>query len=230
MKIGQTTRKILKNFSTINTSIQFRKGDVLTTISPENNIVGRAKLEESFPRDFAVYRLNEFLGVADILNCADPEFDFHDKFCVITPPENVNRKFNFIYSDPSVVKSFDKNINIPQNPVEVDIDQQELSSLIRAAGSCDLKDLTIQGKKGNVVLRVHNNKDTSAHDFQITKESASVKTFEATIKVENLKMLEGNYQLRIAADTDGSALAHFINKDVPVQYWIGVEDGSKGLR
>ena len=46
--LSKTTIEILKNFSTINTSIVIKEGNVLRTISNEENILATAKVEETF--------------------------------------------------------------------------------------------------------------------------------------------------------------------------------------
>ena len=61
MKFTNNTIALLKNFSAINTNLQFTAGNVIKTISPQKNILARAEVEEDFPQDFAIYDLNKFL-------------------------------------------------------------------------------------------------------------------------------------------------------------------------
>ena len=74
MRLSKSTLDILKNFSTINQSIRFKKGNLLTTLSIQKNILSRAHVEEEFPKDFAIYDLSEFLSA--MLLFKDPEFGF----------------------------------------------------------------------------------------------------------------------------------------------------------
>ena len=67
MKFTDNTIVLLKNFSAINTNLQFTTGNVLKTISPQKNILARTKVEEHFPQDFAIYDLNKFLGAISLL-------------------------------------------------------------------------------------------------------------------------------------------------------------------
>ena len=60
--LSKTTLAILKNFATINTSIVVKTGNVLKTISNAENILASAKVEETFPIDFAIYDLNQFIA------------------------------------------------------------------------------------------------------------------------------------------------------------------------
>ena len=62
MKISTETLNILKNFSTINSSLVVKQGNTIRTISPAKNILSKFECPENFVNDFAVYDLNEFLG------------------------------------------------------------------------------------------------------------------------------------------------------------------------
>ena len=61
MKFTDNTIVLLKNFSAINTNLQFTTGNVLKTISPQKNILAKTEVEEHFPQDFAIYDMNKFL-------------------------------------------------------------------------------------------------------------------------------------------------------------------------
>ena len=63
MKFSNETVNILKNFSMINPSIAFKKGNALATMSPQKSIMARAMLDDEFPSNGAIYDLSRFLGV-----------------------------------------------------------------------------------------------------------------------------------------------------------------------
>ena len=62
MKLSDNTLTILKNFAGINNSILVKEGNKLRTISVAKNILAEADITEEFPRDFAIYDLNQFLN------------------------------------------------------------------------------------------------------------------------------------------------------------------------
>ena len=74
MKISNETLEILRNYSTINTNILIRPGNVLSTVSNGINIFSRAEVKETFDREFAIYDLNKLLGVLSVHPEADLEF------------------------------------------------------------------------------------------------------------------------------------------------------------
>ena len=62
MKLSDNALAILKNFAGINNSILVKEGNKLRTISVAKNILAEAEIKEEFPRDFAIYDLNQFLN------------------------------------------------------------------------------------------------------------------------------------------------------------------------
>ena len=76
MKLSDNTLTILKNFAGINNSILVKEGTKLRTISVAKNILAEADITEEFPRDFAIYDLNQFLNGLSLH--ADPDLDFQE--------------------------------------------------------------------------------------------------------------------------------------------------------
>ena len=62
MKLSEHTISVLKNFASINQNLVIKEGNELQTMSAMKNIVSKATVEENFPREFAIYDLNEFLA------------------------------------------------------------------------------------------------------------------------------------------------------------------------
>ena len=74
MRISEGTMDVLKNFSTINPSLAFKQGNTIRTVSEQKNILAQAVVEDAFPVDFAIYELNQFLGLASLFDNADFAF------------------------------------------------------------------------------------------------------------------------------------------------------------
>ena len=76
MKLSDNTLTILKNFAGINNSILVKEGNRLRTISVAKNILAEADITEEFPRDFAIYDLNQFLNGLSLHS--DPDLDYNE--------------------------------------------------------------------------------------------------------------------------------------------------------
>ena len=61
MQLHNDTIDILKNFSEINQNLLVKEGNTLSTISVMKNILADAEVSESFPKEFGIYDLNDFL-------------------------------------------------------------------------------------------------------------------------------------------------------------------------
>ena len=72
--LSKTTLDVLKNFSTINSSIVFRQGSTVRTISNAENILAKFTGEEIFPTDFAIYDLSQFLSGISLFDNQSIEF------------------------------------------------------------------------------------------------------------------------------------------------------------
>ena len=105
MKLSESTVTVLKNFSNINQNILVKEGDTLHTMSTMKNIIGRAKINETFDRQFGIYDLNEFLGVMSLSKDADLVFD--ESFVRV---KNGKSTVKYFFSDPSILVTIPEGI------------------------------------------------------------------------------------------------------------------------
>lgn len=105
MKLEGRTLQILKNYATINPSLQFKEGDsngsVLVTVSPNKTVMAKAKVTESIPSPFAIYDLSRFLGVLSLFD--KPNIKLEDKFLVVNSGTNSSRTVKYTYADPKLI-------------------------------------------------------------------------------------------------------------------------------
>ena len=111
MKLSNDTVGVLKNFASINQNLIIKEGSELTTMSAMKNIVARAKVMETFPKEVAIYDLNEFLAALSLFTT--PVLDFQDQFVIMSEEGNPRNSLKYFYSDPSVVTSPSKMITMP---------------------------------------------------------------------------------------------------------------------
>ena len=78
MKLSQETIGILKNFGSINQNLVIKEGNTLTTMSAMKNIVAKSDVVETFPKEVAIYDLNEFLSSLSLFT--QPVLDFQDQY------------------------------------------------------------------------------------------------------------------------------------------------------
>ena len=220
MKINQSTLDILKNFSEINTNILIKPGNELSTISTMRNIFAKATIAEAFASEFGIYDLNEFLAVVSSLN--KPELNLQDKFMTISA-EGSKSKVKYFYSDPSVIVSPTKEVNMPEADVSFSLSQANLTQLQKMAAILKTPDLALEGTKGgDVVLKVCDKKNDTSNNFDIVVGENATADYTFYFKVENMKMLPGDYDVSVSS----KSISHFKNKKLPIEYWIALEPDS----
>lgn len=218
MKLSDKTITLLKNFSSINQSILFKQGNSLRTISVMKNILAEAVIEEDIPKDFGIYDLNQFLNGVNLYQNAELDFD-NDGYVVIK--ENKIRS-KYFFADPNVIITPpDKSINLPSEDVCFLLDTKELDKLIKAASIYQLPDLSVVGEAGVVKLVVRDKKNDTSNDFSIIVGETD-EQFVLNFKVENIKILPGNYEVTISS----KLLSRFKNTGFNVTYYIALEPDS----
>jgi len=220
MKINQNTLDILKNFSEINTNILIKPGTELSTISTMRNIFAKATIAEAFDSEFGVYDLNEFLAVVSSLN--KPELNLQDKFMTISA-EGSKSKVKYFYSDPSVIVSPTKEVNMPEADVSFSLSEANLTQLQKMAAILKTPDLALEGTKGgDIVLKVCDKKNDTSNNFDIVVGENATADYTFYFKVENMKMISGNYDVSVSS----KSISHFKNTKLPIEYWIALEPDS----
>ena len=218
MKLSDQTLNILKNFAGINNSILVKQGAQLRTISVAKNILAEAAIDEDFPRDFAVYDLNQFLNGLSLHQ--DPDLDFSpDSYISI---KEGKRRVKYFYADPNVIVSPpDKEITLPSDDVHFQLDSSALEKLLKAAAVYQLPDLSAVGEAGVVKLVVRDKKNDTSNEFAVVVGETD-KEFSFNFKVENIKIIPGAYDVVVSQ----KLLSKFTNTNCDLKYYIALEPDS----
>ncbi len=195
MKLSDNTLTILKNFAGINNSILVKEGNRLRTISVAKNILAEADITEEFPRDFAIYDLNQFLNGLSLHQ--DPDLDFkEDSYLSI---KEGKRRVKYFFADPNVIISPpEKDIQLPSQDVCFQLDSASLEKLVKAAAVYQLPDLSAIGEAGVVKLVVRDKKNDTSNEYAIVVGETD-QEFTFNFKVENIKIIPGNYEVVISS-------------------------------
>jgi hypothetical protein len=218
MKLSEKTITVLQNFASINQSILVKQGSTLRTISVMKNILAEAQVSEVFPREFAIYDLNQFLNGLKLYK--DPELDFtNDSYVLI---KEGNRKIKYFYADPSVIISPpEKNIALPSEDVCFQLEHSVLDKLIKASGVFQLFDLSAIGEDGSIRLVVRDKKNDTSNEYSAVVGETDV-DFTFNFKVENIKIVPGAYDVVISS----KQLSRFTNQNHDIEYFIALEPDS----
>jgi hypothetical protein len=218
MKISDNTKDVLKNFSTINSGIRVKQGNKLETISNMKNILAVATVSESFPTNFSIYNLPEFLGATSLME--DPDFNFGETSLSIA---DNNSKLAYFYASEGMVVAPDKIITMPDAEIEFAVTSTLLNDLQKASSVLGVNDLVLGSDGTSISLTVCDKKNPTSNTFSRVVGEGDGTTFSMNFKIENLKILTGNYNVSVSS----KGISHFVNSDIDLEYFIALEPDSK---
>lgn len=216
VKITKKTIAILQNFSTINQSLCIQPTGKLYTVAINKSIIGKANIEEKFPREFAIYDLSEFLGSIALFDNPTLDFGANDNYVVISG-ENSTTKIKYYYASIEIFK-IDKDITMPITEVGFYLKMKSLQSLMKAANVLQLNDIVITPKNGEVDITATNDENPTSNDYSLRIETDVLPSedFKFVVHTEALKMIPADYDIGISSQK----LAHFYNENI--EYWIAL--------
>ena len=218
MKLSDNVLAILKNFAGINNSILVKQGNKLRTISVAKNILAEAEIKEDFPRDFAIYDLNQFLNGLSLHQ--DPDLDFNQESYLSIKEGKLRVKYFF--ADPNVIIAPpEKEITLPSQDVCFQLDSVTLEKLTKAAAVYQLPDMSAIGENGVIKLVVRDKKNDTSNEYAIVVGETS-DNFEFNFKVENVKIIPGAYEVVVSS----KLLSQFTNTQHNLKYYIALEPDS----
>ena len=221
MKLSDKTHKILQNFTSINQSLSFKEGRTIRTISPMQNVLAEAEIEEYIPKDFAIYDLPQFLNTVALYRDPDIDVSTEDTHAMIR--EGKMNRSKYFFSDPSVIIAPpEKEMQLPTEDVCFVVEDEQLRRIMKSSGILGLPDLSVVGEAGVVKLVVSDRKNDTSNDFQIVVGETSAE-FCFNFKIENIKLVPGSYEIVISRKN----LARFVNNALNLTYFIALEPDSK---
>jgi len=221
MKLSEHTTSVLKNFASINQNLVIKEGKTISTMSAMKNIVAKAEVDEDFPREIAIYDLNEFLAALSLFN--NPVLDFSENYVMITEEGKTGNSLKYFYSDPSVVTTPSSMITMPETEVKFSLDSGDLSKVQRAASVIGSPDLVLEKNGVGTFLTVKDKKNDTANNYSLDVDAEGNGEYNFFFKVENLKLLPTNYDVNVSSKN----ISHFKSQaGNAVEYWIALEPES----
>jgi len=222
MQLSSETIGVLKNFASINSNIVFRGGSTIKTMSEAKNILASANVTEEFPSDVGIYDLNEFLGVISMFN--EPSLDFYDNYVRIGED---NRAVQYFFSDPSILTSPTKDIQMPDPEVKFSLSESELATIRKASSTLSVSDLVVENSEsgeGELKATVTDLADSTSNSFSLNLSSSELPDvpFRFVFNVANFKIVPGDYRV----DVSSKLISQLTNRNADLNYWIALEKSS----
>jgi len=227
MNLSNDTLNVLKNFASINPNIVFQPGQKLKTISESKTIMARADIVEDMPKEFGIYDLNEFLSVFNLIE--NPALDFEDKSVMVSTQEGGTQltnqqKVRYYFSETDILTSPTKDIQMPNSEVGVNLTEDILNQIRKAAAVLGHTELSLIGDNGLVTASVVDTKDSTSNSYtiELDKDNQCKNDFEFIVSIPNLKLLPGDYFVSISS----KLISNWTNSNYPIEYFIALEKNS----
>lgn len=215
MNLSEHTLSVLKNFASINSGVVLKPGKVQKTISAEKSILVEAKLEDDIPSEFGIYDLNQFLGIVTTLK--NPEVTFGENTVNLNDGElSVTYRgcsSNLIITPPN------KELELTNVTTKFSLPNATLQKLVKVATMISLPNLSVIGKDGSLLLKIHEKANDTSNDGVQKIGDYAGKDFIATFNKDNLKLLPDDYNVEVQV----GAFAKFVNVKGNLTYFIALE-------
>lgn len=217
MKLSEHTLNVLKNFSTINSSVILNAGNVQKSMAADESIIVEAELEEITKDKFSIYDLNQFLGNVTTLN--NPELTFTSK--KVEMDDGATKLTYYSCASGIIIAPPESNSIVLLKPdYKFVLTNSTLSKIKKIADMNKLPHISLLCKNGDVRLQAHERKnDTSNHAATLIEENTSLKDFTDTFKAENFKLIPDDYDVEVKHE----AFAIFTSKTKKLRYIIAME-------
>lgn len=215
--LSKKTFDVLKNFSSINSSIVFRKGSTVRTISNAENILAAFSSEEVFPIDFAIYDLSQFLSGITLFD--SPELDFSSSDFVSI--RGGGKSARYYFSDPEItLKSApEKNVKFPGADIQFNITGEDLLSLQKASAVYSLPDLTFQSEDNQIKLILRDKENDTSNTYEQSISGDCTGDYSLDVKIENIRLFPGDYAVKVSKHL----ISEWTNQNLDLTYYIALE-------
>lgn len=219
MKLSGNFVEVLKNFSTINSGIVFKPGNVIRTISQNKTILAQAEVEETFDTEFGIYDLTRLLALLS-LNKQSPEIEI-EKESLVYIGLGGKGKIRQRFTDIKLISQPPESA-IPMKTVDVELElkQEIFDWVFNVSSILKCPHIVIQATKGEkVTINALDVKGEIVDSAYVTLDVVSDKNFKVVVKNENIKVIPGTYNVKISK----SGFALFTHSVKKLQYWIAIE-------
>jgi len=222
MQLSENTLTVLKNFSTINPGLFFKKGNVLRTIAPSKSLLAEATVDENFPTDFGIYDLNQLLSILS-LHKDSPEVNI-DGNNVVVLGNGSRSRITYRCCDSSMVKMPpEKNLTLPSQDVQFTLNEPDFDWIMKSASVLASPNIVVRGEEGKLYIGTVDTADDAAHTDTLEITGYTGPSVYFIFKTENWKMIPGTYEVSISA----KGIAHFKHQGRKIQYWVATEAKGK---
>lgn len=226
MKISVETMNLLKHAATINTGIIIDPGNMIYSMHESRTVRMQATVTETFPQEFALINLNQFLNTVNLVD--DPELTFKGDHVEIVSP-NGTQRLKYYFSDPEVIQQSNKQLKADVSyELQFSITKEQLNGLNKAAATIGADDVCVFNRGADIYISALDKRRQNGNNYEIELMSNSElenKSFKVYFRKTNLKLTANDFNVSISSKGISTWVAQ--NPNVPeLLFHIAVERDS----
>ena len=247
VSLSAETLEVLKNYATINSNFAVSAGNTIRTLAANNRqLLSKYECEETWPVDFAIYDLPQFLRCLDTFDKPAIEFDLDgSNKCKLVSEDTedaslqgYNTSIDYTFAEREVLVCLPRGDADPGWNAEFDmlsdfvLDKRYLQHIVRTAGilslpyiqfRVDANDLATVNVEslftGTGIGNFHQASDNSV-SIALEAPTPATKAFKGYWKTDNLVQLKKDYVVTI---TEKRGI-RFESLDGKLTYWQVFEE------
>ena len=128
----------------------------------------------------------------------NPDFNFNEQSLSIA---DADTSLTYFYASEGMVMSPEKMITMPDAEINIDLSSTLLNELQKAASVLGVNDLVLTSDGTKIEFQVTDKKNATSNTFSRVVGEGNGSTFTMYFKIENLKVLDGNYSVAAVSYT-----------------------------
>ena len=196
MKLSAKSVEIFKYFSNLSPSILVRQGSILRARNMNKTILTKAVLDESFPEQFVIYSIPEFLKTLNLFT--EPDIEFNENHMLIS---EAGLKVRYMYSSPELYQNFPDDNDFTPTEVtwgmQIKLDVNDLVNIKKASSVLNLN--VVSFTQDGILVYSDKNKDANNFKMQYSSElnytGNRPEEFEINFPTESFDVYSGEYEL-----------------------------------
>lgn len=218
MELSKETIKILKTCNGVNSTIAFKKGNVVRNASTNGYVLFKAVIKEEFPIDFQIYDLGRFINSISLFD--NPFLDFKKEYVAI---KNSTGEIKSHYCHPDILGDYfdlsDKDIKIKDPTAEFVLSSDHITKVYRSMSTLGLDCMRIETDKDLTVnMRVFNSSagtldDYTVHTFTKAKEPICL---DIIMDCHQFTLIPTEYNVKVG---NGNVI-EFHSPEYNITYWV----------
>ena len=216
--LSSETVEILKNFSAINSGILLTKGNIIRTISVAGSIFSEAEIAETFPQEFGVGDLPQFIQVLSLPIMQNAGLNFVDKYVDIVNGDGV--RIRYYKKDKNCIAFVEKTIPFDDVDLDFALTSSQLTDFMKAAAVLKSEQAIIEASGGQLSMVAQTSRSDTSNSYKLDLGDVACDDLAVEFDIKSFIILYDNFKVSVKS---GFGL-ELVSTDRELRYVIGASE------